>query len=664
MTCCAGTTPAVEGRKRPPLRLVLAIFLAGNSMVLSLAVNIATLTEIERHWLHGALLVVTLAVALLVGKPLVAAIARARLPKSASIEAVFVAGILGASSYSLHAVWAGTGDIYFEVVCILLVIYAVSTETKQASQLRTLRALRAALPIPQVATCIRPPDSLPRSLPVGEIVTGDHILSRASEIVPVDGVVLRGVAFVNEATLTGEGFCVRRSRGERVRAGTQNIDGELLIRATSDGAACELSVTADQVMQGLSKQSTLEHEADRAARWFFPAVTIISALTFVIWCVCVGFTSAFLNAMAVLLVACPCALGFATPVGLWAAWVKLARLGLVAHHTASIERLAAVDIAVFDKTGTLTSLQKATGACQLLQKDAWTEDEAVGLACVAQVMSGHPIASAFSTCKPVSLASYRPLSVRLLPGAGIEVEVRHASGQHLCVRLGDPGRLADPADAARITAATASVRQDARPLGLFVDGRAVAMFEIVEQPVAGTEAALQRLCAMGLVCAVLSGDITARLQSWSAHTVQGQMSATDKVESVRNLAQQGHRVCFVGDGVNDAPAMAQSYVSLSVDGGAPLARMAADFTLPQAALMHLPEAVAIARKAMRVVRSNLVLAAVYNAVGVALAATGRLHPVFAAVLMLCSSLTVTWRASSWEVPGPQDNDAFSRGLGS
>ena len=666
MTCCSTATQTPVPAGRSVWRLLIAVFLAGNCMVLSLSVNISELTATERYGLHGALMAITGVVILLVGGRLASRLAIGRrwhFAAICNIEALFATGILGASAYSLHTVWCGTGDVYFEVICILLVIYAASSEVKEASQQRTLRALRAALPSADVATCVSPCGAKPRAVPIASIAVGDHIVVHAGEILPVDGIVLGGVAFINEATLTGEGFCVRRGRGDRVRAGTQDLDGCLHIRATARGAARQLDQIAAEVMKGLSERGPLERQADRAARWFFPVISITAATTFLCWWRYGNPTEAFLNAVAVLLVACPCALGFATPVGLWAAWIKLARLGIVPRDTASIERLAAVDTVLFDKTGTLTHVEMMARACKILPGSTWTEAQAVALACAAQTMSNHPIARAFAATprRDDLTLPYRPLSLRLLPGRGIEVcVVNPLGGQRLCLRLGDPARLAVPMSAA-LAAAVAALSPGARPLALFINDRAVAVFELVERSVAGTAAALMQLTSLGLVCSVCSGDVVARLKPWNPYLPQGLMTAGDKAAQVRHLAAQGKRVCFVGDGINDAPALAQSHVSLAIASGARLASLAADFTLPHGALPHLPEAIIIARTAMRLLRSNLALAAVYNAVGIALAAAGQLHPVFAAVLMLGSSLTVTWRAVAWQPRIPRLLASMPRG---
>ncbi len=646
MSCCPNSpqTPA------PSLRALLAsLLIAGNCMLLSLAVNLSAVSDTERRVLHGCVMGATVLVAYLVGGVLRQQLAQGWRQGRASVEALFVSGMVGATAYSLHSVFTAQGPVYFEVVCVLLVIYAMAHTLKQASQQQVTRAVRDALP--SVQTCYRLARGAEQAgeVAVTDIRPHDEILVRAGQILPVDGRIVQGHAYINDAVMTGEALCVARQPGDLVTAGAKNLDGTLRIVATRAGNARQIDKLGEQVAVGLHMRSALEAQVERVARYFFICVALASTLTFLFWWRRGDLASAFLNGMAVLLVACPCALGFATPMGLWTAAVRLAQLGIVVRHTAAIERLAAVDTMVFDKTGTLSQVELIAEHIVLLPHAAWQPAELMAMAGVAQSMSDHPIAKAFTALPKQATRKFAPRSLKLLPGRGIEVWLDGPSGP-LRLQMGDAQGLAAAHQRAPLAEAAAHLARSARCLGIFVDGDAVAVVGCMERPAPQAEASLLQLTQLGLRCEVCSGDSAERVKPWRPYRALSAMSPMDKAQHITTLTAQGRKVCFIGDGINDAAAMACSMTSMAMVPGAPLALLAADFVLAQSSLGHLAQGVQIARQSLRLVKSNLWWAAGYNSLGMAAAAAGWLHPVFAAMLMLCASLTVTLRSSSMLAP--------------
>lgn len=697
MSCCSKpmSAAAVAQRHMPaaaPIgwRLLAGLFIAGNSMALSLAVNLAEVSASERTYLHAALAISTVVTASLCGPVLLQALRASWSKRQFGVESLFVTGIVGAAGYSGVNAWRTTGDVYFEVVNILLALYALANGLKQLSQNQLQQALLAAMP--QADRCRRllapreavvagkaalGPLSTTRAyedIEVAQLKSGDIVEVGAQQRIPISGTIAAGAAFINEATLTGEGFCVSRGEGDAVQAGTFCMDGTLLICASADGGRGRLDSLFAQMLAGSSKRARVEQLVQRVARIFFPIVASAATATFLFWLYASNVTTAFLHAMAVLLVACPCALGFATPIGLWTAVVRLGRLGIHTRNTAAVEALAQIDTVVFDKTGTLTQVQPSVQRLHVLPPCPYAAAQIAQMAAAAQSASDHPVAAAFAQpAKTMHENPWTVTQVRILPGRGITVQLQHASSkQSVAVTVGAAERLLpeaalvpmsaavhgpeivddamSPAFLAEQQAAYAQVRSQlapgARAVAIFIEAKLAAVAEVVDTPLPDAQQALSRLKEVHINSIISSGDSSNRLHAFASVERLGDMQPEDKLRHVQALQQAGHSVCFVGDGVNDAAAMATSQTSFAIDKGAAWAQLSADFSLPQSSVTHLADAVVIARQTMRCVRGNLYFAASYNGLGMLVAAAGYMHPVFATVLMLCSSLFVTLRSSA------------------
>jgi P-type Cu+ transporter len=467
-------------------------------------------------------------------------------------------------------------------------------------------------------------------------------------LIPADGVVLSGDAFVREATLTGEHFAVVRRAGEEVWAGTHVLDGLLRVRSSATGTSRRIDAILAAVEHARATPGHLQRVADRFIAAFLPVVAGIAVLTGLGWGLARGWIEGLFNAMSVLLVACPCALGLATPLAVWRAIGALARRGLVPHSADAIERLAAVRTVVLDKTGTIT--ESSSRLADLVVRSGGTLTPPELLALLARLEAGnpHPLASAFLERGQGTLSPWRPERVRVLPGVGLEAELVEPGGRHVTVLLGTPARLCE--DGSRRRGWDELHRQlhtgaRGQEVVVLVDGTVAAVALVAERARPGWVALRDALGALHIELVVMSGDPEAARAGLGEVNILAGMGPEQKLAEVRRMEQAGRPVLFVGDGINDAAAMASSHASIAVREGAELAQEVAALSWYGRNLEDLAVALVASREAVRTVRSNLVFAAVYNLVGVALAAAGELHPIVAALLMTCSSLIVTWRAA-------------------
>lgn len=629
-SCCACSQPADSPGPAGGdwFRLAVAGLVAGQSMVFGLAVNMSPPSGTARWILHGVLAVSAVIVFLLAGLPIWrVAVAGARQGRIV-MEQLFLLGIAGAFAASVHCTITGFGHVYYEVVAILVAIY---TFGKLVGEKRRKEALEAARSLgEEFDSCERvEAGGETRFVRAAEIQTGDRLVVRVGGAIPADGEILEGTGYVQETALTGEPFPVVKRVGDRVLAGCYSVDGVFTIRSLVSGNHRRLDALMEAVRAAQDRPSSLQREADRIVAWFLPAVLTISLATFCFWAWRESWIAGLFNALAVIVVACPCSMGLATPVGIWSALAALAGKGVIPRDSDLVERLAGVDTVVFDKTGTLG--EEVLKKVDFVQAEG--EDRAWLLQAVAslEAASNHPVARAFR------LPDAEPVPSALLPGAGIEGRV---GGQ--LVRVGN--RDVVPEDQGSMAGVLAEQLIGGCTHLVYVvrEGRIAGVAALRETLKDSAREAIRELEALGIRCEVMTGD---RAEAAAVHglpNVHAGLTPDGKADLVAGLKASGRKVCFVGDGVNDAPAMSEADVAFSIGGGSPLARESSAAEISD--LAAVPFAISRSRQAVRAIRGNLRFAATYNAVGITLAATGILHPMAAALLMLASSFTVTWRA--------------------
>lgn len=627
------------------LRVGVGVAVAAQAMVFSLAVNITPAEGAAYVLVHAGLAVSALAVLVFLGRDLLAEAWAALAARRVTIDLLFLVTLLGALAGSVTSSVTGTGSVYYEVVAVLVVVHTLGKMAGARSRAAALRAADAAAE--KFERCmVRRADGSEAMTPVAELRGGERVVVAPGGAIAVDGLVVEGRSYVEEAAMTGEWRPVARSAGDAVWAGTYAVDGRLVVEVRAAAGRRRLDEVLRAVAEARLAPSRLQEQADRLMRWFLPVVTGASALTFVGWMAGgAEWQRALFNAMAVLLVACPCAMGLATPVAVWGGLARLARGGIVARSGDFLEVLARVDTVCLDKTGTLSEERLEVIRWEFFGE--WRDRENELRAIVAELERGvaHPVARALTRLETApeqcNQFGYTFPELAVVAGRGVQARAEKG-GAGRWVRVGE-AEFCGLADA-RETADAGGVKS----VWVAVDGAPAARVRLAEAWRPGVVEAVAELERLGLAVEILSGDPQAESgkcnQFGYTVPVRGGLSAADKARRVGELTGEGRVVLLAGDGVNDAAAMSVAAGSLALRGGSELARAAAMAVCAGDDLRRLPEAVKLARRVVAGIRGNVRFAASYNLVGMALAAAGVLHPVVAALLMVGSSTWVGVRA--------------------
>lgn len=630
--CCP--SDAWEGApqaRMPWLRLVIGIFIAAQTMSLGMAIS---LTRPDNPTtlllLQGGMLAATLLVVGMLGIPLAIDAVRELLRGRMTLELLFSIGVAAALAVSVHAMIRRQGLVYFDVVCVLVIVYSVGRAINAHSRTRALSASRALTR--QITTARRVIAHRDELIPVESIAIGDRVRVLPGEWIPVDGTILEGASLVRQTPFSGEWTSTPRAPGDEVLAGTAAEDGSLLIQATTPGADRRVDRLAELIDAARRSPTSLQRQADRLVRWFLPLVLVICTLTLGYWALRSGWEVALFNTLSVLLIACPCAAGLATPLALWSTLGHLAQRGLIIRAGDTIERLAAIDTVVFDKTGTLGDEQLT------LQSIATDEDPAqrtrtLSILRAVEQHSNHPVARVLSAVEvdgePIGVIVR---SLRVLPGQGVEADVQ----------LHDPGAVPHRV---RITRDPTAARHGTLRLNMTIDRAWAATITLVEHLRDSATPAIEALRELRLDVRIMTGDgLPGARRAEHLGAVTAAMTPEDKHRAIHDLRDAGQRPLFIGDGINDAAAMAASHTSIAIADGADIAIDTASATLHGGDLMLIPHAVALSRRAVTIIRSNLLWSIIYNFTGILIAAAGYLHPVAAGVFMGISSAIVGWRS--------------------
>jgi len=628
----------------PWFKIAIGAVLAGQAMLLGLAVSLTPPQGTARWLLHGALVTSSLAAVILLGRPLMRGALEEIRARRVSVELLFLAGILGAFGASLHSTLRGDGPVFYEVVAVLLTVYSVGKTLGARSRARALQETRHLAETFDRCRRIES-DGRETMVAVRAIRANDRIRVLPGEPIPVDGEILRGQAYVAETPLTGEPFPVVRRAGDRVLAGSYSEDGELEVRATAPGDSRQLDGLLRALDQARERPCRLQAQADAIVKWFLPLVLTLAVATFVFWTIRSGWSTGLFNGLAVLLVACPCAMGLATPVALWSGLASLAARGVVARGGDALERLALSQEVFLDKTGTLS--EETYSLIDLVAEGSAEDRRRLrGMLAAVQRCVAHPVARAFdglADAQSSTALPWRVRSVKTLPALGIEAWVEGYGAEHH-LRAGQAALLSDLRGAPGLVE---RLRHEAGDPLIYVevDGRLAGIAAVRERLRHSASEALRALKGLGLGCRVLTGDSAERattlLQGWP---IESRLTPEGKAERVRAAEASGRKVAFVGDGVNDALAMRESTAGIALAHGAGVTTTSADVLLYGGDLRLVPWAIGLARQVRSCIQANLVFAAAYNIAGMILAAAGLLHPVAAALLMVVSSFTVSWRA--------------------
>jgi len=541
-----------------------------------------------------------------------------------SLVATLFPGIFPASFRSM----GDRPDVYFEAAAAIVTLVLLGQVLELRARSRTSSAIRALLDLsPKMARVIAEDES-ERNIPLEQVKAGDKLRVRPGEKVPVDGVVLEGSSAVDESMITGESIPVEKAAGSRVIGATVNGNGSLVIRAERVGSETMLAQIVQLVSQAQRTRAPIQRLADRVAGWFVPAVIAIAVLTFVAWSVFgpePRFAHAIVNAVAVLIIACPCALGLATPMAIMVGTGRGAHAGVLIKNAEALETMEKVDTIVFDKTGTLTE-----GKPNVV---AYRDVEVLRLAASVERLSEHPLAAAIvAAALQQNLRLSEVSGFEYAAGKGVKGLVegkRVAAGNYaLMTDLGVFG-------SGRKNIGFLPAVPGATEVYLAIDGQYAGHIAIADPVKANAAAALRALKAQGIRLVMLTGDNKTTAQeiarSVGIEDFRAEVLPAHKSEVVAALQKEGRVVAMAGDGINDAPALAQADVGIAMGTGTDVALESAGITLLKGDLEGILRARNLSQATMRNIRQNLFFAFIYNSVGVPIAA-GVLYPVFGILL--------------------------------
>ncbi|MGA8329124.1 MAG: heavy metal translocating P-type ATPase [Mycobacterium sp.] len=634
------------------VRLAVSVLLAIPVVVMSMVMG---WQFPDWQWLALAL---TTPIVVWGGYPFHLAAVRGARHGTSTMDTLISLGTLAAYLWSATAMLRGTGPVYFEVAAVVTVFQLAGRYAEARAKRASGAALRSLLSLgAKDAAVLRDGDEVP--VPVSQLQVDDVVVVRPGERVAADGVIVDGATALDTSAMTGEPMPVDVSAGDAVTGGALNTYGRLLMRAVKVGADTQLARMAKLVSDAQNLKAPIQRTADRVAAVFVPAVLVIAALTMAGWLMAgQPASSAFTAAVAVLIIACPCALGLATPTAILVGTGRGAQLGILFKDPRLLETITRVDTVVFDKTGTLT-----TGAMAVHEVRARAGEDAdvvLARAAALEAASEHPVAAAI-----VSAARGRGIRPRTAlegfvnePGTGV---IGVVDGVEISVsRAGSLAGIDLLAPPTRQTVVQVSW-----------DGQVRGVITLADQVKPGSAAAIAELKAMGVTPMLLTGDSVdvagqvAAAVGIAPADVIADVLPTGKSDVVRRLQAQGRTVAMVGDGVNDSVALAVADIGMAMGSGADAAIDAGDLTLMRADLHTVPTALRLSARTLRTIRVNLFWAFAYNAVAIPLAAAGLLNPMISGAAMACSSLLVvanSLRLKHFEdKPGQEASQASSPG---
>ena len=567
-----------------------------------------------------------------------------------SLVATFVPGIFPAGFHEM----GGMVAVYFEPAAVIVVLVLLGQVLELRARDQTGGAIRALLNLAPKTAWRVGAGGTDKEVPLADVHVGDTLRVRPGSGVPVDGVVLDGRSAVDESMVTGESMPAAKGAGDKLIGGTVNGTGALVMRADKVGSDTMLARIVQMVSEAQRSRAPVQRTADTVAGYFVPAVLAIAVLAFVAWAAWgppPSLSYGLIAAVSVLIIACPCALGLATPMSIGVGVGKGAGAGILIKSAEALERMEKVDTLVVDKTGTLT--EGKPKVTTIVPAEGLSETDVLSLAAALERSSEHPLAAAIvAAARDKGITVQDPTDFASVTGKGVTGKV----GSRL-VALGNEAMMKQSGvDLGPLISRAGELRRDgATALFMAVDGKAGAVIAIADPVKTSTAAALDTLRAEGIRIVMLTGDNVATAQAigrkLGIKEVQGDVLPEGKHDAVRKLKAEGRVVAMAGDGVNDAPSLAEADVGIVMGTGTEVAIQSAGITLVKGDLAGIARAIALSRMTMRNIRQNLVFAFAYNAIGIPVAA-GVLYPTFgvllspiiAALAMSLSSVSVIGNA--------------------
>ena len=643
------------------IRLGISAIITAQIMIFGLSTNLhSDMPRYAKSIVNAIILISTGLVILILGGPLITNTIRELRNKRITIESLFAITLIGSFIASLESYIKGNEYTYFEVVPILLIVYNIGNLL--VSRMRTITAMRASLWVDQINYAHKvTTENKTVIVPVDTIDVNDIVQVSPGETIPVDGIIIEGSAYIFSGSIRGDPFPDARGAGESVTAGEIVYDAVIRIRATSRGTNRQIDSIVNIINQAHKRSGSIRYISDKLSKWFISIIISISLITYIYWFYIKEYSwdSALYYSMSVLLVACPCVIGATIPLIQWIAVNRLAENGIIIRTGDIIERLAKVSCIVFDKTGTLTEIDRYRVSC-LFRAEYVLCDYILNAIYHIEKNMNHPIANLLTQIsKKYDKYNVYIYQVKQIPGCGIEAKLLV---QDICMILHiGSGFWIKKLMKSDGTDILYHGNHQSKKIYVLCDYKLAMIFEYHEKFINHVYESFIELSKLNLPIIVMTGDHHACLDNLPIYSVYSGLSATEKYQKVVEIKNNGAHVMYIGDGVNDAAALATANVAIALASGVDLAVQASDAILYNRDLRVIPWAIAFSRATMQAIHRNLSRALIYNIIGVGLAACGYLHPVVATLLMAISSICLILSASRIEYSDKCDQVATAPG---
>lgn len=627
-------------KERQRVRTAKARFL--RAMLLSIPVVAMGMSMSRSRWSHWLQMLFTTPVVFGAGRQFFDKSWMLAKQGKANMDSLIAIGVGSAYGYSLPGLFTKSRHLYFEAAASIIVFVLLGRYLEEQAKGKAGEAIRKLVDLqPQTATLLQ--DGKEQSIDIDSIQVGDMLLVRPGEKIPTDGLVLEGHSSVDEAMVTGESLPVVKNPGDKVIGGCINGNGVLTIEATAVGMDTVLAGIIHMVDEAQASKLPVQKLVDRISAIFVPAVIGISGLTFSSWLLAGRQPSfAFSNAITVLLIACPCALGLATPTAIMVGTGQSARRGVYIRNGESLETATHLSAIIFDKTGTIT--EGRPKVTDVINISRIKDDAVVSLVASAESNSEHFLGRAIVDYagKDPDFAAQQVREFSITAGRGVQARV----GRHHQLLIGNQAWLEEHGidTAALQDKALQLSKQGKTPIYVGIDARPAALFGVADQPRPTAREALHTLQRMGIDTLMVTGDtrVTAEYIAGlvGIETIIANATPEQKLATIRELQAQGRKVGMIGDGINDAPALAAADVGFAIGHGTDIAIESADLTLVNGDIAKVAETIELSTQTLRVIKQNLFWAFAYNTVAIPVAAMGRLNPMIASAAMALSSVSV------------------------